>query len=120
MKVLVTGSRRGINEAAVVQRLSALRVEHPDLEVIVGDAPQGADFFCAIACEALGIPYRVFKAKWRSGGKYNPLAGHDRNQAMVNEAPDRAIAFWNGTSTGTKDCMDRAFCAGIPIEVVHS
>ncbi len=119
MKVVVTGSREGVGAIFVQARLRELKAEHPDLEVLVGDA-RGVDEFAQTICMWEEIPCRVFKADWRPGGTYNPRAGHERNQAMIDEKPDKVISFWNGSSTGTKDCMDRAFAAGIRVEVHRS
>lgn len=118
MKIVVTGTRDWEEPEAVQQTLwGALRElheQHPNLEGLVGDA-RGVDSWAYAYCMGRGIPVRRFAAKWRDGGVYNPRAGHDRNQAMINELPDLCLAVWDRRSTGTKDCMDRAFCAGITI-----
>ncbi|MFY1595427.1 hypothetical protein [Micromonospora sp. WMMD737] len=48
-----------------------------------------------------------------------PTAGNYRNQHMVDLGADRAVAFWLGGSTGTKDCIGRARSAGIPVDVIE-
>ena len=42
--------------------------------------------------------------KYNSYGKYNALAGHQRNAKMGDYA-DALIAVWNGKSTGTRNMI---------------
>ena len=51
----------------------------------------------------------------RDDVEYCPLAGHRRNQNMVDRQPLIALAFQVGSSTGTADCIRRAEKAGIPV-----
>ncbi len=121
MKLLVTGTRDWPEPERVQQtlwrRLRELHEARPDMTVLVGDA-RGVDAWTYAWCFANGVPVERYEAHWRAGGVYNPLAGHQRNQRMVDEKPDRCLVIWDGKSTGTKDCTDRAFCAGVAIEYV--
>ena len=56
-------------------------------------------------------------------GKYNVLAGHNRNKEMAEYASKDEelgvlIAFWNGKSTGTKSMIELAKEYGLRIFVV--
>jgi len=51
----------------------------------------------------------------RRGTEFCPLAGHRRNQQMVDERPVLFVAAQVHGSTGTADCVRRATAAGIPI-----
>jgi hypothetical protein len=51
----------------------------------------------------------------RRGLEYCPLAGHRRNQGMVDEGPLLCVAASYQNSSGTADCMRRAKKAGIPV-----
>lgn len=54
------------------------------------------------------------------GTEYCPLAGHARNQDMVDDGAHLWIAFPTPSSRGTWDCVKRAKAAGIKVRVVTS
>ncbi len=97
---------------------------------------KSADFIAALCCVAYDLPMEEHPAVWAActpncpdkphrktrgdSTTYCPLAGHWRNQAMVNLGAHLVLAFPSGTSTGTRDCMRRAEAAGIHVEVVPS
>lgn len=122
---LITGSR-GYHDPFPVQKVLAT-VEL----VVVGCARSGADKHAREWAEAFGcMPPRVFVAPWSSGpgGSFNPRAGFDRNQQMVDYCLELALydglyvvchAFWDQRSGGTRDCMDRARRAGLRVDL-HS
>jgi hypothetical protein len=56
-------------------------------------------------------------AKWR---QFGVRAGFVRNQEMLNEKPEAVLAFWDGESRGTKDMIERADRASIPIRLYSS
>lgn len=60
-----------------------------------------------------GAVVKYHKSGPKKGRPYNVLAGHMRNQKMVDYA-DAALFLWDGQSTGTKDCIRRAKTNGIP------
>lgn len=51
----------------------------------------------------------------RRGTDYCPLAGHRRNQHMVDLSPDLCVAFHHANSRGTADAIRRVTAAGIPV-----
>lgn len=56
--------------------------------------------------------------RMRDGQPYCPMAGHLRNQEMVDAGADICHAFiveGAGRSRGTRDCVTRARAAGIPV-----
>lgn len=55
------------------------------------------------------------RKKRRDGSTYCPLAGHRRNQHMVDQQPVLVVAAQHQGSTGTADCIRRAEAAGIPV-----
>jgi hypothetical protein len=60
--------------------------------------------------------FETWRADWQQHGK---AAGPIRNQQMIDEGrPDRVLAFWDGKSRGTLDCITRAVAAGIPVRIV--
>jgi len=54
----------------------------------------------------------------RRGHQYCPLAGHRRNQQMVDERPVLFVAAHHANSSGTADCIRRARSAAIPVLVL--
>lgn len=114
MKVLVCGSRGWDRPDLVGARLARL----PAGTVVVhGACPEGADLHCALHCVALGIEQRPYPANWK---RYGRSAGHKRNAQMLDENPDveLVLAFWDGTSSGTRGMLDLAKRRSVPVEVV--
>lgn len=71
---------------------------------------------CTPACPER--PHRKAK-RVPAGGEqftdYCPLAGHHRNQEIVDWGPDVLLAFPEEGGTGTQDCMRRARAAGVAV-----
>lgn len=86
-------------------------IEHPDLIIVHGDCPKGADRFAREFAEQYGVPEERHPALWDLHGR---SAGHKRNKAMVDSHPDEAIFFIRGESRGTRNCLGHARKAGIP------
>ena len=62
-----------------------------------------------------GIKLEQFPAEW---GVYHKGAGPIRNLQMVQSA-DAVVAFWDNTSSGTKNIIDCARKKGIPCKVIN-
>ncbi|MDQ0792046.1 SLOG family protein [Streptomyces sp. B1I3] len=110
----------------------ALQDGYCGIEVMEGTA-DGADTMCGDWAKARlidGIGHLPVPADWegpctancppgqrrtrRNGTEYCPLAGHRRNQNMVDRKPLVALAFQVGESTGTADCLRRLAKASVP------
>lgn len=76
--------------------------------IIVGDNPSGVD---KIIRDTYGI--NGITAHWK---KYGKQAGPIRNREIVSQI-DRLVAFWDGHSPGTRDCIDQAMKKKIPVFV---
>ncbi len=110
MRVLVCGSRKWTDYAAIEQRLKLLP---PQTMIIEGEA-KGADKMARRIAVRIGLPVMPFPAEW---DKYRRAAGVIRNQQMLDEGkPDLVLAFALPDSVGTKDMVARARKAGIPVE----
>jgi hypothetical protein len=108
----------------------ALEVGYTGIELMHGCA-EGADTIGHEWAFRTGFLIREFPADWngpcgpecppghrrrnRRGTEYCPLAGHRRNQRMVDERPALFVAAHHQGSTGTADCIRRAERAGIPV-----
>jgi hypothetical protein len=135
--VLVTGSRAWSDIPAMHDALldtwhDATQDGHAGITVMEGGAT-GADTIArwwAKQHQAHGVGSQAVTADWGEpcgdgcpaghrkdahGSSYCPLAGHRRNQQMVDAGPAIVLAFRVGKSTGTADCIRRAEKAGIPV-----
>lgn len=135
MRVLITGSRNWCYPAAVYGALLDLSTEFEvrprDMVVVHGAAP-GADIQAEDKATLLGMKTESYPADWsrpcdaqcyhepreRNGRPYCPMAGHLRNQYMVDLGADICLAFPLKDSRGTWDCVRRAKKAGIPVRIV--
>ena len=61
-----------------------------------------------------GLHSEVYPADWDTYGK---RAGVIRNAQMLDKGADLVIAFWDGSSPGTKDMMTRTKRAGVELEL---
>lgn len=111
--VVWTGSRGWQDEDTVIDAVTSIR---KPFRSICG----GADGFDTVVWDVLtgfGLPRLLFKAKWKLHGR---AAGHVRNDVMLDWLqaldPDGfVLAGWDGSSKGTKGCMDKAAKRGIPV-----
>lgn len=129
-RVLVTGSRTFCDVGTLGHYIeyTALiaRRDNKSAVFIHGDCPNGADHLTEKYCRTVGnYPTERHPADWE---KLPNLAGHERNQKMVDLGADICLAFLDHCrkstcrphdhiSHGTQDCMKRAEAAGI--HVVH-
>lgn len=102
--VLFTGSRNWPHYLQVVDVARHLQALLGPYTVMHG-AARGLDTFAGIAARALDLPERAIPANWSLYGK---AAGGIRNADMLKRRPVLVVAFWNGRSPGTLDCMSRA------------
>lgn len=110
MKLLVCGSRTWSDRRVIARDL----MEFPEDTIVMhGNAP-GADRIAAQIAVAIGLQVVSFAADWI---KYGKAAGPIRNRWMLDQHPDRVLAYWNGTSPGTKDMIQEARKRGIRVEV---
>lgn len=113
MRVLVTGSRDWTDARAVASVLGALDTMGGP-HVLIHGACRGLDLMAAQVARRLGWTVESHPADWATHGK---AAGPLRNQEMVNTGADICLAFPLPESRGTRDCMERARLAGIPVKV---
>lgn len=102
---------------AVIERL---RVIPRNITLVVGynpkrRTPRGADMIVYQEAKKMGFTVETHPAEWEL---YKKAAGFKRNNKMARLGAQRCIAFWDGSSSGTKDMMDRAALYNIPVEVV--
>ncbi len=102
-------------DPVMVRRQVRVFVGHLDDadSIVTGDA-RGVDSWAAGAARKRGIPVEAVPAEWE---KYGRRAGMLRNPVIVGKA-DVVIAFWDGSSPGTKNGLDHAKRQGKPRVVV--
>lgn len=112
-RVLICGDRHYNNYAKIKFFVNSL----PIGSIIIEGEAKGADQFARIAAEEKGIPQErilKFPADW-SWGK---SGGMRRNIQMLDEGkPTVVVAFHDKIeeSKGTKNMIERAISAGLPV-----
>ena len=116
-KVVVAGGRDFTNYNLLKEKvdniLSQKKLTHKIL--ILSGKSIGADCLGEIYALENNIEILSYPADWDKFGK---KAGVKRNAEMINDA-DALIAFWNGSSKGTKYMIDIATKKGKMIRVIN-
>ena len=94
------GSRDYPNPAAIERFVESL----PSNTIVVSGGARGTDTIAENAARARGLKVQVFPAQWNLYGR---SAGYKRNVLIVLAA-NYVVAFWDGTSPGTKHTIDIA------------
>lgn len=120
MRVLICGSRNWNEENVPKEHSIEAYIETLPLNaVIIHGACPGADMMADRMARERGHTVIEFKANWNL---YGDAAGPIRNQEMLDVGkPDRVVAFHEDIvhSVGTKDMIDRARKALLPVEVFN-
>jgi hypothetical protein len=114
MKTIIAGGRDFNNYEYFKAALKFLFQNTMPTEIVSGGA-NGADKMGERYAAEKGIPLKVFPADWNAHGK---AAGPIRNEQMALYA-DALVAFWDGSSKGTKSMIDLARKNGLKVRVVH-
>jgi hypothetical protein len=137
-RILLTGSRSWTDTQLLEDTLlqiwhDALALGYDGILLTHGACPDGADHQGNIWATRNSVPTDPHPADWegpcgtecrpghrrpRRGTTYCPLAGHRRNQTMVDLKPVLVVAAHRDGSRGTADCLRRAKKAGIPTLVL--
>ena len=107
MKIGVVGSRR-----VMVDKLE--RFIPNDCEKIISGGAVGADKCAAEYAKRRGIELMEILPEYKKYGKAAPII---RNKLIVNES-DQIIAFWDGSSKGTKSVIEYCEKINKPCTVV--
>lgn len=143
MRVIIAGGRKFDNYTLLreecLQIFRQLKLEGYDTKrdkiTIVSGKANGADTLGERFSIEFGLGLKEFPADWSNldvekcivktnrYGKYNALAGNNRNLEMAEYAKDDLelgvlIAFHDGKSTGTKDMINLANKHGLRVFVV--
>ena len=119
MKVLICGSRNWKEEDVIPEyRIETYIKALPPDTVIIHGGGRGADRIADRIARERGHTVIEHEAKWSLHGD---KAGPIRNREMLTFKPDKVVAFHEDIvhSTGTKDMIDVARKALLPVEVIN-
>lgn len=109
-KIIICGWRHMENPDRVRDVITIL----PEGSTVITGEQSGADAFARHWALRQELRLIVYPAQWT---KFGTSAGPKRNQTMLDEQPDRVIAFPGPNSKGTWDMVRRAKRSGIKVEV---
>lgn len=110
MRGAIVGSRRFSERDRVSDYVNSLP---PRASIITGSA-SGVDAVATRAARAKGIAVRVLPAAFDELADASKSAA--RNQRLI-DACDVLVAFWDGTSKGTRNTVERALDSGKEVHV---
>ncbi len=109
-KVAFTGGLDFNDYQAIWARLDKVHAKHPDMVLLHGGSPRGAELIAAKWADARKVPQIAFKPDWTKHAKAAPFK---RNDQMLEVLPIGIIAF---PGTGIQDNLaDKAKKLGIPV-----
>lgn len=103
-KVIIAGSRGFSNYRLLREQCNKFLRERRKIRniIIVSGHARGADTLGEKYAQDEGFDLEIYPAQWDKFGK---RAGYRRNEQMA-EVADALIAFWDGSSRGTKHMID--------------
>ena len=110
-KVIIAGSRGFSDYEKLCEICDFMLKEKIEIEIVSGTA-KGADLLGERYAKEKGLPIKQFSADWTKGKS----AGYARNKQMAEYA-DALIAFWDGSSKGTKHMIDLANKKNIKVKI---
>jgi hypothetical protein len=123
MILIVTGSR-GMNPVSARDAIKDYLRKIEKVVIYHGNSGNVDMAAKAIGDMWSGYSQVPFDADWKDYGR---AAGPVRNETMVQVALEvakttgdtvKGLAIWNGSSKGTKDCIERMKKAGIEVETI--
>ena len=116
-RIIVCGGKDFTNQTYCFATLDSILPNYEQPEIISGHA-KGADTFGEEYAKLHGLKLTVFPAEWK---RYGKAVGPIRNKQMLLYALEEnpvVIAFWNGTSRGTKNMITQARKANVEFHIV--
>ena len=109
-RIAFTGGTECNDHARIWQVLDKVRAKHPDMVLLHGGAPRGAERIAACWADNRKVPQVVFKPDWT---RHRNAAPFKRNDQMLEALPVGVIAFpGSGISA---NLADKARTLGIPV-----
>ena len=124
LRIVIAGSRDFSNYGLLKQEVFNIikyEVRPKDFIKIISGGAIGADTLGERFAEEFGLEVKRFIPDWDNLGK---RAGYVRNTemakyAMQDNSYGMLIAFWNGTSKGTKHMIDLANKYGLFVKIIN-
>ena len=111
MKIIVAGGREFNNKEIIFRCLDSVGIKK-EYTIISGHAT-GVDSMAELYAKERGLTLEIYPAQW---DKYGKKAGPMRNHEMACNG-DALIAFWDGSSRGTKNMLRHAVTKRLSIIV---
>jgi hypothetical protein len=109
-KIAFTGGLNFNDHRAIWDRLDKVHAKHPDMVLLHGGSPTGAERIAACWADNRKVPHIPFKPNWTRHAKAAPFK---RNDAMLEVLPIGVMHF---PGTGIQDNLaDKAKRLGIPV-----
>ena len=109
-KIAVTGGLDFNDHRLIWDRLDRVHSKHPDMVLLHGGSPKGAERIAARWADHRKVPQIAFKPDWTRHAKAAPFK---RNDAMLEVLPIGVLVF---PGTGIQDNLaDKAKKLGIPV-----
>ncbi len=109
-KIALTGGTAFNDHHLIWDRLDRVHAKHPDMVLIHGGGPTGAELIAARWADTRKVPQIAFKPDWTRHAKAAPFK---RNDAMLQVLPIGLLHF---PGTGIQDNLaDKARTMGIPV-----
>jgi len=109
-KIAFTGGVEYNDHQAIWNRLDKVRAKHPNMVLLHGGSPKGAERIAARWADHRNVPQIVFKPDWTRHGRAAPFK---RNDQVLNVLPIGVIVFpGSGISA---NLADKAKKLGIPV-----
>ena len=116
MKLAVIGSRSYVDYPAFRSTMNTwFACGGPLPALVVSGGAKGTDSMSEQWAVEHSIPTQIFLPDWNRHGK---CAGYLRNKDIVN-ASDVVVAFWSGTSPGTRHSIGLAHEARKPLLIIY-
>ena len=109
-KIAFTGGLDCTDHQRIWARLDQVHAKHPDMVLLHGGSPKGAELIASRWADHRKVPQVAFKPDWT---KHSKAAPFKRNDAMLSVLPI-GVVVWPGT--GIQDNLaDKARKLGIPV-----
>ena len=112
MQLIIAGSRTFTDYQLLCQTLA---LERSRITQVITGGARGADQLGYRWAWKHQVKHQLFRADWEGFGK---SAGVRRNHQMA-QAGDMLLAFWDGSSTGTRHMISCMQQLGKPVVVVR-
>jgi hypothetical protein len=109
-KIALTGGLDFNDHHLIWDRLDKVHAKHPDMVLLHGGSPKGAEFIASRWADHRKVPQIAFKPDWTKHAKAAPFR---RNDAMLDVLPIGVMVF---PGSGIQDNLaDKARALGIPV-----